>query len=562
MERNYTEAVREGYFDMIDSDLAEIWRELAHRKEAIRKGYWMRFYTEVASKYRCSCRFAIMRILFEKATGLPYYRIDENTLQEGFSVNGIGNFPDITISHAQNMSSTELSQYEQLLLQRVQDHNPAHLREASVLVRKALALAKSGAKCALSRKELLSLGHLVNFSLDDMQFILLRVLGDNEVGFEYSSSSDVIDMYGFICGSTLDAVNELKLWYSKKTNRLKKISYEDKPIYCTQDIANSLEESFKEMPVDEFKSWLVDHAPTLDIKSKTARKVYLNLANYICYLSLGYNPCPKDVKLSADFYGDIEHIAGSREYATSVPENFFTNAKPDAQKCKRFAAKLIYENAEYASGFSGHATSSELMYHGPCLEGDKITARGETNRNSKQRIIDILMDAVAPKKSDLLYLLWFAANSHWLGSPRSLDEKAVFLDDFLSAASRLLEAALLPVFYPPNILETTMLLGIVCASNDSRDDSDNDGLTPAQVYESICSEFTNKGLTKKPKNAKKKDPAFREAVAEWVYTYMDDNPGKSMRASQEACANYYTVNLDCKISYHSVRNYCLEYPRK
>lgn len=543
MERIYTETVRDDFFDLIKNDLVDIWNKLGNRRETIAAGKWKEHYTEVVSRYRCSCRFAIMRVLFEKAIGCPFYHINEKDLLEGFSVEGIGEFRDISVSHAQDMRETELLLYKQLMLRRVEEHNPTHLDEAPALIEKALTLSVN----ALSKEELLYLGHLMDFSLDDMKFMLLRVLGDNEAGFAYSSSSDLIDMYGFICGLPIDTVVELKSWYYKNAKKHKKVGYEEKPLYCTQDIANSLEKTFKEMTLDGFKSWLLDRAPTLDVKSKTARKIYINLAAYTYAL---LNPYLLENFEGNDFYGDIERIASLREYDKRVAAVLFTNTKPDIAKCENIASDIIYENAEYASGFHSHTENSELMYHGPYLKNGNIDVRGKQNKNSKQRIVDIMMDMEAPTKSDILYLLWLSANCHWLESP-SID-KTKFLDDFLSATSRILSAALLPDFYPPHILEQTMMLGIVCGSEEK---------TPAMVYESICSEFTAKGTSKKQAGSNKKDPAFRKAVAEWVYTYMVKT-GESLTAAQKACVAHYTTNLNCKIGYSSVYNYCKEYPRK
>lgn len=545
MERNYTEAVRDGFFDLIENDLVDIWNKLGNRKETIAAGKWKEHYSEVVSRYRCSCRFALMRILLEKAIGRPYYQINENDLLQGYSLEGIGEFRDITISHAQNLVEEELLQYKRLLLRRVEEHNPTHLDEATVFIEKAMTLSTT----ALSKEELLHLGHLVDFSLDDMQFMLLRVLGDNEAGFAYSSSSDVIDMYGFICGLPVDTVVELKAWYYKKTKNHKKVDYEEKTLYCTQDIANSFEEAFKEMTLDGFRSWLIERAPTLDIKSKTARKIYLNLAAYTYALLHPELDLLKEFE-GVDFYNDIKRIAGLRGYDERVAVSFFTNTKLDLAKCENYASDIIYENAEYASGFHSHTDNSELMHHVPYLKNGSVDVRGKQNKNSKQRIVDILMDVAAPTKSDILYLLWVLANNNWIA--KTTINKTYFLDEFLAAASCVLRAALLADFYPPHVLEQTLMLGIVCGNEEK---------TPAMVYESICSEFTNKGAAKKQPGSTKKDPTFRKSVAEWVYSYMEQT-GKSLTEAQEACAAHYTTTLNCKLSYSSVYNYCKENPRK
>ena len=262
MERNYTEAVRDGFFDLIENDTVEIWGNLDRSVAMIKSGKWKEHYSEVVAKYRFSSRFAIMRVLFEKVTGLPPSKTDEQALAKGFSVAGIGNFPNITIKHAKELTDTEVALYQQLLLRRVEENNPDYTQEALRLVPGVLELPFAGTKCNLTRDELIRLGHMVDFSLEDMQFILLRVLGDNEAGFKYSASTDIIDIYGFLTRSTLAQVDELKVWYEQNAAKIKKVEYADKPVQFTQDIANSLEQTFAqwspESRVAEFQNWLLN----------------------------------------------------------------------------------------------------------------------------------------------------------------------------------------------------------------------------------------------------------------------------------------------------------------
>lgn len=49
----------------------------------------------------------------------------------------------------------------------------------------------------LSREEAFILGHILQFSLEDMEWFLLRVC-DVEGGFRYNSSNDLIEAYGFL----------------------------------------------------------------------------------------------------------------------------------------------------------------------------------------------------------------------------------------------------------------------------------------------------------------------------------------------------------------------------
>lgn len=555
MERNYTKAVRAGFFDLIEKDTVEIWENLDRSVAMIKSGRWKEHYSEVVAKYRFSSRFAIMRVLFEKATGLSPSKTDEQALARGFSVAGIGNFPNITIKHAKELTDTEVALYQQLLLRRVEENNPRYTQEALRLVPGVLELPSAGAKCNLTRDELIRLGHMVDFSLEDMQFVLLRVLGDNEAGFKYSASADIIDIYGFLTRATLAQVDELKAWYDQNAAKIKKVEYADKPVQFTQDKANSIELVFSkwspENRVAEFQNWLLKNAPYLDLKSKTARKIYVNLAMY-AYVRATSKTCQlhfdtNDI-LTDNFYNDIENIAFGQEFhdfhAYAV-QLFFKNSKPDLRKCDAVASELIYENAEYAGAFSAHETDSQLLYHVPYLEKGKITSRGILNKDSKDRIVAILMDQVSPAKSDLLYLLWFAANTHWIISS-SAAEKASFLNDFLDAASCLLGEAFLPEFYPCGILEETMLLSIVLGNEEK---------SPAMIYESICSTFTEKGKKKKQTGDTMKTSAKKKEIALYFYDLLADPRKKegyvvSKETCKKRCAEHFGIGKS------SVEIYC------
>lgn len=553
MERNYTEAVRDGFFDLIEKDTVEIWENLDRSVAMIKSGKWKEHYSEVVAKYRFSSRFAIMRVLFEITTGLSRANTDDIVLKNGFEVLGIGKFPDISIKHAKSMTDEEIALYRKLLLRRVDESNPGCCDEAKILIGQALSLPADGLKSNLSRNELIRLGHMVNFSLEHMQFILLRVLGDNEAGFKYSASTDIIDIYGFLTRSTLAQVDELKVWYDQNAAKIKKVEYADKPVQFTQDIANSLEQIFSqwspENRVAEFQGWLLKNAPYLDLKSKTARKVYINLAAYAYILTTKSLVDLSDtIKENLDeitgenLYEDIEKISQIPAYPVYAQQLFFNGSKPDAKKCESIAEELIYENAEHAGGFNIHDNNSELLYHVLHVKNGKVTSRGKLNKNSKNRIRDILMDKVAPEKSDLLYLLWFAANSQWIGTVSTAEEKVTFMDDFLAAAACILDTALLPEFYPPNILEETIMLALSLG---------NDNNTPAMIYESICSSFTDKGKAKKPVDAKKKTLEEKKVIAENFFSHRHEYP--SDNACEIACAACFAIGKA------SVANYWKQY---
>ena len=230
--KNYTKSIQNGFYDIIEKDITDIWAELNINTAAIASEDWKSYFSSVVAKYKVSMRFALMRILFEIASDLPPEKITDDDLKKGFSVQGIGNFPDITIRHAEGLDSTEIQQYKDLLLKRVSESNPKGkpklFEQAGTLIDSALALPAEGSKSLLSRKQIILLGHLVDFSYADIQFLLLRVLGDNEVGFSFSASSDLIDIYCFLKHKNADAVNRLKHWYANGPAKCEKIEEEEK----------------------------------------------------------------------------------------------------------------------------------------------------------------------------------------------------------------------------------------------------------------------------------------------------------------------------------------------
>lgn len=577
MERAYTEDLRESFFSLAEKDIAEIWQVLNPAEEAARPEAWRARYQEILTRYRLSSRFALMRLLFEKASGLSPANTDARALAQGFRVEGIGTFGEISLAHAQTMAPEEVRQYRDLLRLRVKESNPGCLSQAEPLIDAALALPAEGEKCALSRNDILRLGHMVDFSLEEMQFLLLRVLGDNEAGLAYAASRDLIDCYGFIVHAPLKEVEDLKAWYQEKAASIPKISYEDKPASFTQEIADSLEETFTAWPpaerADRFREWLLQQAPLLDIRSKSARRTYLNLAAYAYILTRKANTYMADL-LTDNFYQDMENLSLLPAYHPYTESLFFRNGEPDADLCQEAASALIYENAEYAGGYHTHNRDSQTFYHVPHVEKGKLSVKGSLNRKSRQRVAALLRDDIAPTKSDLLFLLWFVANCHWpdIDDPSA---RLIFLDDFLAAASCLLESALLPDFYPPNLLEETILMSLVLGTSEQN---------PAMVYESICSALGQEPDKKKEPEArndanapdeekapdqetepteeiyrpasragmrfgaKRKTRELKREIAQWCLEHAADYPTKG--ECQKACAIKYGLGFS------TVEGYC------
>ena len=131
------------------------------------------------------------------------------------------------------------------------------------------------------------------------------------------------------------------------------------------------------------------------------------------------------------------------------------------------------------------------------LTDGRMTVSGGVNQ-SRTRVLDLLMGRIEVEKSDLLYLLWFNANLCWFDSAEKIDSKQVGERalDFIYAADNCLDAARLPEFYPPHIIEQSMLLSIVYSFTGP------EKADPAEIYEMACSSIIERRA--KHTNKKKK----------------------------------------------------------
>lgn len=533
MERAYTEGVRESFFSAMLDDTKTIWKTLDRSDKSLSSPQWAKYYEDIVDAYRFSSRFAVMRVLFELATGRTRATTDEASLKQGFFVDAIGSFPDITMEHAQRLTDAEQKQYEALLLLRAREKNPEQQALAKSLAGRMMALCPAGEE-TVSREELLLFGHLIDVSLEQMQFLLLRVLADNAAGFQYSASMDLIDMYGFFVRAPLCEVLALKSWYREHAAAIRKTGYEHKAAGFTQELAEALEDTFagfRENRTKDMQQWLLRQAPMLDLKQKTARVVYVNLAAFVCGLCAMPGAVVPEIA-AEDFYADMERISQLRDFDGETRRLLFCAGLPDEKKCALAAATLYYEYAEFAGGFRRHDRA--VPWFVPQVEDGKAGAADKTGYHSRRRMQELLMDREKPKKSDILMLLWLAANLYWTGMPELAQSREIFMDDFLAAAARLLDAALLPEFYPPCVLEQTLLLSIALGTEER---------TPAEVYETLCRNLSQKGEAKKTAGATRKTAAQREEILAYFETYCKEHPEKTRTACKKDCAGQFHIGV-------------------
>ena len=108
----------------------------------------------------------------------------------------------------------------------------------------------------------------------------------------------------------------------------------------------------------------------------------------------------------------------------------------------------------------------------------ELSASYGSINSSRTRIQSLLLGTEEVEKSDLLYLLWFTYNLVW-GDTEATNEHIICnrILDLKDTASALLDSALLPPFYPPHLMEQSMLLSIIYAGKTGTD--------PSVIYGSV-----------------------------------------------------------------------------
>ena len=511
MIKNYTQDAKRRCLDLIDSDIDDIWNSIALMPEDTDSDRWKKKLRTIAKEYTFSSRFALMRIFLDKAD--PSQLIDRNNPSRGFvAVTSDGTecaLENITIEHAENITEEELFQFEKLLLDQASRQSDYDGIAASSIIRKALFPIKKKTTL-LTREEAFLLGHILQFTLQEMEWFLLRVF-DVEDGLSYNTSNDLIEAYGFLSGISAQAVSKLKNKFNIISDEISKADYEEKNDDWTRDAGGSLPEKVLSWSIydrnnqDElFLQWLSEKAPYLDLPSKTALRVYRNLAVFAHNLAIQVEDTPDvDIKKSrngqyeTDFVRCAREIVQMRDYADQTVEALFEGKEISNKKCKRIADTLLLENLDFS--FSDQTDKTKAWHVVQVMTDGRMTVSGGINE-SRTRVRDILSGKVERiEKSDMLYLLWFTSNLCWFDGKSELSPVDITnrLNDFIDASELCLDAAGLPGFYPPHLIEQSMLLSIIYAFGNP------DKCDPAETYEQVCSSVIERRASHKKRKKEK-----------------------------------------------------------
>ena len=479
----YTELVSERTEDLIDAaDVAKMWADMWELGETADSEKWKAKLKAIAGEYLLSSRFALMRLLHK--------RLPAGTLPRQ------GREP--TIDDAQNLSPEEHMAYircllelagpspqqtpdlhEQIILRAWHDEESANAVMLYYLPgddrkqkKSSTRIEKENKKrygAPLTREEALQLGHILKFTLPQMQWYLMRVL-DVEDGLRMNSSSDLVEAYCFLTGGDCRKAAELKTVCKARIAHIEK--WEDIPDYQnwtaqTGDALPVLVQAWQRVPTEtdeRFLSWMEKRAPGLDVPSRTALRVYRNLA---AFAYSGNIPPEEELK------DELLDISGLFSLSDEAEEFLFEDGRISKKKCDQVAESLYLGN-KFLTG-SGERDSTKVWSVITLRKDRELSASYGAVNTSRNRIQSLLYGDSQVEKGDILYLLWYTLNIAWEDAG-AVDAGTICnrVFDLKDAAAALLKSALLPPFYPPHLMEQSMLLSIIYAGKQGTD--------PAVVY--------------------------------------------------------------------------------
>ena len=526
MSESYTQEASNLIFDLLDREVAAIWEDIESTPTDTTAELWAKKLKKIARDYSLSSRFALMRILYCRAHNIRITNMDDTEVPASgadFEILIYGKsycFEDISLRHANNLQPEENLQYIGCLMDMAElqaDSDPevneyiisrawydeASANKVSEYLNKNNQTRKNKKyKAPLTREEAFQLGHILDFSLEEMQWFMLRVF-DSADGFRFNQSDDLIEAYGFLTGASWQHVQQLKELYEESCSQIKK----DKTIIAdngwTKDVSDTLFgqverwKRYSETKDEHFLVWIKAQAPRLDIPSQTAGRIYRNLAAFAYDLITDEEITPSE----EEFVDCILDVCEEYEDSGSSRRLFYEDGILSPAKCKLIADELMLKNNAQSESTEADNTKS---WHVLSVKQDcTLSAAGGTVNSGRTRVADILSGKVQAEKGDMLYLLWFTANLAWeISDIPDTNGLCCRILDFMETAKNLLSASLLPDFYPPHPIEQSMLLSIVNGRTE--------GNEPAFVYEHMLQSL--KKTRERQPGSRKHDKAFKIQV--------------------------------------------------
>lgn len=513
MKNNYTQEAKQNCLGLVDKGIDAIWDDINSLPEDSEPDLWRKKLQKIAKEYTFSSRYSLMRWLLGRVS--ENQLVDKNDPEKGYTVvlddGSIVRFDEIDIAHAISLSKEELINYETLLMSIAERQADADYEYDLAIIQKALTVDQKK-NTLLSREEAFILGHILRFSLEDMEWFLLRVC-DVEGGFRYNKSNDLIEAYGFLSDLSWKKVEEIKEEYISHYGDINNKSIDEKENDWTRGVEGSLPMQVRLWPEDDqlkcFMKWIGERSPYLNCISKTTVRIYRNIAVYVFDIL----SCITEVPFEKDFSVSVRKQSQLLEEDYRTKEVLYENGEVSFEKCNLVANLLLTENRDFSLSDEKNIAKAlryitiddqgKLKNKNAYIEllndGSVRKKNGDIKKTySTNRIVQLLMAKCEVEKTDILFLLWLLANQCWFDNSDNVTGESVGnrVLDFIEAAENCLNMARLPGFYPPHIIEQSMLLSIVY-SFTGPEKSD-----PAEIYEMACSSIIERRA--KHTNKKKK----------------------------------------------------------
>lgn len=447
---NYTREANERCFKLAQSDVDEVFRDIAATDADTDADRWKKKLNRIAAEYVFSARFALIRLLDGNAAQMNAQDAAQMDAQ------GLYELEDRLLSRAGGAASSRGEAFDE-----------ASCRD---LIRRAL-MTEEKRRTLLTREEAMRLLHDLGVSLEEASWFLLRVF-DFDDGFCYNRSGDLIDAYCFLTNGSARRAQELSAQYEARTQGTEKSAQEEKQADWTRGASESLPDLCCAWPADKrdesFLNWLCERAPLLDIPSQSALTVFRNL------VTAAANPAKIDWQGEDDLTGLALALTYDGEETPLCRASLYAGGVLSEEKCAEVAERLLLDNQTVSHSAQPDRAKA---YHVITTQKNGTISIAAGVNAQRSRVFDLLTGRENVQKSDVLYAVWFLANFCWDGEMCAPD-RTRRLQELINAASVCLDCAMLPPFYPPHLMEQSMMLAVI--SSDA-------GSDPAVAYETICS---------------------------------------------------------------------------
>lgn len=407
--------------------------------------------------YTCSARRYLMNYFQRHATAiLP------NLGQFSYTHRGkVYLFQMVESDSARTLEAEERDTYIKLICEIAADNSGDTEKDWRPLVRKAMLWNKQLE--LLTKEEAFRIGHGLRFTVEEMDDFLLRVL-DND-GLSYTRSEDVIEAFCFLYEPANDwrVAEKLKAEYHAVANKIAKQPTRLRSDGFTVKVERSLQSCVErwqakgEDVTGEFKQWLLERAPYLDVPSRSAWYVYCRLAELAYRFTL--NP---ELIIDESAFSDTLIQACSQA----------DDDVPDEHLAYQMTAAILNTAALEFDNARKRQPNQVWRYLTVDTKGRMTAVAIGT------RIPQLLLGIEPVAKADILFMIWYIGDLCWTESTKS--GRVVFdrTADFWTVSETLLEKAHLPGFYAPHMLERCFLKAICTQSGEEA--------YPFEVYEGMC----------------------------------------------------------------------------